>query len=205
MANALKKIITAAKKIHKKGGTWKGAVKKASVMYRGGKLKAKKRRAVGAVKKTRKRTTVKRRATSRKRSTRKRAVAKRTVVVVAGTRTRKRRRSYSRKAAPRRRRVGASGKDKFIQTLVIGGLAVGLIVAFTRSRQQQTTYVPTGDPYRDSKAQQILSYAQAAGATIQQISNLINTINQSSNSQLDSIDASVRSGGTMLAGRLNYN
>lgn len=53
-AGALKKITTRAKAIYKKGGTWKGAIKKAGVEYRGGKLgkvgSAKKKR-VGAVKK----------------------------------------------------------------------------------------------------------------------------------------------------------
>lgn len=55
-AGALKKITTRAKAIYKKGGTWKGAIKKAGVEYRGGKLgkvgSAKKKR-VGAVKKKR--------------------------------------------------------------------------------------------------------------------------------------------------------
>lgn len=200
MANVLKKLQTLAKQYKKKhpGAKHSSAMKAAGAMYRAGKSKPRKRRSVGAVKKTRKR-----RASSPKKSTRTRA--RRTVVVIAGTR--KRRRTTSRKrAAPRRRRVGSSGKDKFLQTLVIGGLAVGLIVAFTRNRQQQQTYVPTGNTYRDTTAQKILSYAAAAGATATQIANLINTINQSSDSQLQNIDASVSSGGTSyLAGMLNYN
>jgi hypothetical protein len=38
MPGALKKITTRAKTIYKKGGTWKGAIKKAGVEYRAGKL-----------------------------------------------------------------------------------------------------------------------------------------------------------------------
>jgi hypothetical protein len=37
--NALRKIVTRAKQIFKKGGTWKGAIKKASVEYRSKKKK----------------------------------------------------------------------------------------------------------------------------------------------------------------------
>lgn len=49
-ANVLKKITTRAKQIYKKGGTWKGAVKKAGAEYRSGKKskpKKKTRRKVG--------------------------------------------------------------------------------------------------------------------------------------------------------------
>lgn len=40
MAGALKKITTRAKQIYKKGGTWKGAIKKAGAEYRAGKKKS---------------------------------------------------------------------------------------------------------------------------------------------------------------------
>jgi hypothetical protein len=60
MANALKKITIAAKKIYKRGGTWKTAIKKAGVQYRAGKLgkvrhSGKKRAKVGARRKTKSR------------------------------------------------------------------------------------------------------------------------------------------------------
>lgn len=48
--SALKKITTRAKAIYKKGGTWKGAIKKAGVEYRSGKISGVKRKKVGAVK-----------------------------------------------------------------------------------------------------------------------------------------------------------
>ena len=42
MSNTLKKITTRAKQIYAKGGTWKGAIKKAGAEYRGsGKRKKK--------------------------------------------------------------------------------------------------------------------------------------------------------------------
>jgi hypothetical protein len=52
MPGALKKITAKAKAIYKKGGSWKGAIKKASAAYRAGKL--------GRVGKSGKKKTVKR-------------------------------------------------------------------------------------------------------------------------------------------------
>ena len=54
MANALKKITARAKQLDKKGGTWRGAIKKAGAEYRSGKK-------VGSVRKS------KRKASPRKR------------------------------------------------------------------------------------------------------------------------------------------
>ena len=45
-SGALKKITTRAKQIYKKGGTWKGAIKKAGAEYRSGKKSKPKRRRV---------------------------------------------------------------------------------------------------------------------------------------------------------------
>jgi len=45
MSNALKKITTRAKQIYAKGGTWRGAIKKAGAEYRGKGSTTKKRRA----------------------------------------------------------------------------------------------------------------------------------------------------------------
>ncbi len=62
MPSALKKITTRAKAIFKKGGSWKGAIKKASSEYRQGKIAGarksktrKRKKAVGKVKHKRKR------------------------------------------------------------------------------------------------------------------------------------------------------
>ena len=46
MGNALKKITTRAKQIYAKGGTWRGAIKKAGAEYRGGKRTKTKKRVV---------------------------------------------------------------------------------------------------------------------------------------------------------------
>lgn len=43
MSNTLKKITTRAKQIYAKGGTWRGAIKKAGAEYRGSGLKTKRR------------------------------------------------------------------------------------------------------------------------------------------------------------------
>lgn len=199
MANtALKKIITQAKKIRKrhKSMSWKSAVKKASVQYKKGGLKTR-RKSVGAVKKTRKRRTVKRVVAKRRTVRRKSAPrATRPVVIIAGAR--RKRRSYAKKrAAPRRRRIG-SRKDKFIQTLAIAGLGLGLVIALTRNRQQ-TAYVPTGNIQRDSKAQQILAFAQQAALSASQIAALISRLNNSSDSQLDMIQQGINSGQPVTA------
>jgi len=48
MGNALKKITTRAKQIYAKGGTWRGAIKKAGAEYRGGKSLTRKKRRSGS-------------------------------------------------------------------------------------------------------------------------------------------------------------
>lgn len=194
MANALRKIITQAKKIRKrhKSMSWKSAVKKASAQYKKGGLKAR-RKSVGAVKKTRKRRTVKR-STARKKTTRRKSTrAVRRVVVIASARPR-RRRSYAKKRSAPRRRVGSTRKDKFLQTLLIGGAAVALGVALFRQNRTQTVYVPTGNSVRDSKAQQILSFAQQAALSAAQIAALISRINNSSDSQIDQMSSGIAQG-----------
>jgi hypothetical protein len=195
MANALKKITAAAKAIRKKspGTSWKTAVKKAGAMYRGGKLKTKRRKVsgakVGAVKKTRKRA--KRRVSARK--------VTRVVSIKVAPVKRRRRRSAPKKVTRRRARVSGGGKDRLIQTLAIAGLGIGLLVAFTRQRQQTyPMYTNTGNNYRDSRAQQILQIAQQAALSATQIYNLINRINTSSDAQLDQMYQSANSGGISM-------
>jgi hypothetical protein len=190
MANALKKITTAAKKIRKKNPriSWKSAVKKAGTMYRGGKLKAKKRKvsgaSVGAAKKSRRK--------KRRVSVPRVSYSKSVSVKVA---PRKRRRRSSPKKVARRRRVSGSGKDRFIQTLAIAGLGIGLLVAFTRQRTPSyPMYQNTGNVYRDSRAQQILSIAQQAALSATQIMNLISQINSASDAQLDQMYQSANTG-----------
>jgi len=196
MANALKKITTAAKAYRKKhpGASWKSAVKKAGAEYRAGKLKTRRKRvaSVGAVK--RKKKTVKRKA-GRVRIPKKVSLkTTRTINVVNGTKKRRRKKSASRKVA--RRRVGSSrqsGKDKLIQTLLIGGLGVGLLVAFTRQRQQPV-YYQTGNQFRDSAATRILNFAAQASLTAQQIAMIISKLNTSNDAQLQQMIDAVDTG-----------
>ena len=74
------------------------------------------------------------------------------------------------------------------------GLGIGGVYLLTRRQTPQTVYIPTGNVYRDSKAQQILSIAQQAAMSAAQIAALIQKINGSSDSQLDAIRDQVAGG-----------
>jgi hypothetical protein len=202
MSNVLKKITSAAKAYRKKhpGASWKSAVKKAGSMYRSGSLKPKRKRS--APKKVARKKRAKRSigsmvvtGTGKLRKRRKRATARK----VTAPRKR-RRRSVAKKSAPRRRRVsGGIGKMSTGKMLAFGALAVGVIYMLTKKQAPQTQYVPTGDAYRDSTASRILSIAQQAALSATQIYTLINNLNNSSNAQLESINASLDQGTPITA------
>lgn len=182
-ANALKKITTRAKQLRKKspGKSWKTVVKQAGAEYRAGKLKAKRKPAKKKV--ARKRKAVKRKTVRRRR-----------VGAVSGVRRPVRRKRRKRSAKPKvvirtrtrvktvrigsRRRAGI-GKKSMMPLLLIGG---GLLAAYLLLKpKSNTVYVPTGNTVRDSQAQQILAYAQAAGATAAAVAALLKQINASNN------------------------
>lgn len=196
MSNVLKKITTAAKAYRKKhpGASWKSAVKKAGSMYRSGSLKTKRKRATPkkvARKKRAKRSvgsmvvtgTGKLRTRRKKRATARKVTAPR----------KRRRRSVAKKSAPRRRRVSGIGKMSTGKILAFGALAVGVIMLLSK-KQQPTQYIPTGNAYRDSTASRILQIAQQAALSATQIYALINNLNNSSDTQLQSINAQLDAG-----------
>jgi hypothetical protein len=90
-ASALKTITTRAKQIYKKGGTWKGAIKKAGAEYRGGKK-------VGKV------VRMKKRSAPKKRRRVSGTLSGQGSSAISGVR---KRRVVRKKAAPRRRTVGS--------------------------------------------------------------------------------------------------
>lgn len=195
MANtALKKITTEAKRIRKSKPktSWKSAVKQAGAKYRAGKIKPRKKSAkkkAVAKKRTVKRKTIKAKTAPRK-VRRKKAVgvkrkkSRKKVGAVSSVAGRRRRttKKYVKKVVYRR--VG-SGKDKTMKMLLFGALGVGAIYLLTRKNTNQQTYVPTGNYTRDTKAQQVISWVTAAGATASQIAALISSLNNKSDSQVD--------------------
>jgi hypothetical protein len=204
---ALKKINARVKKLAKRfpKKSRKTLQKQAGAEYRAGKLKAK-RKKVSGVRKTVRRAKRKvkravRRAvgvTRRKRRTARRAPAKVIIMKVGATKRRRRRAAPKRKAV-RRRRVSGVSRIAGIKTstLLMAGLGIGAIYLLTRRPQVQ--YGPTGNAVRDSKAQQILNYAVAAGATASAIANLLKSLQNKSDAQIDADYSAAQSGQLMIA------
>lgn len=205
MANVLKKITTEAKRIRKSKPktSWKSAVKQAGAKYRAGKIRVK-RKVVR--KKTVRRKAVKRKSAPRKRRSAGKVVRKRAFrrVRPAGSPVLFIERGQTKRSRPKRvyrvkrtkagrysgvRRVAGRGK-MMNSILLFGGLALG---AYLLLRPKQPLYLPTGDVARDSKASQILQYAQAAGLAATQIANLIAKLNQQ-NANVDVIYEQAQSG-----------
>lgn len=178
MSNKLKKITARAKQLKKKhpGAKWTNLIKQASRDLKSGKTKN------PNPKKTKKR----KRATS--------AVAKvakvSTVRKVAAKRTRKK---VSYKTTHKVRRVGAAPKSKLMMPLLlIGGglLAWALLKKKTATVPNQPTYTAyryTGDTNRDTTADAIIKYAQAAGYAADAIAKLIAALNTSSTGDIEDL------------------
>lgn len=102
----------------------------------------------------------------------------------------------------RRRRVGASdgGGTKLLLGLAIGA---GLIYLFTK--KTTTTTTPTSLPVltqtqnytRNTQSQDIVNYAIAAGLAVDAISNLINKLNSSNDSEVTYIYDKVNTTGDL--------
>jgi hypothetical protein len=211
MANtALKKITTAAKKLRKKkpGMSWKSAVKAAGASYRSAKKSPRKRVARKAAPKKRvvKKRVVKKAAPRKRAKTFKRgkAVKKRVYAAAKYSRgtykpavrigsVKRRKRVVKRKIT--RRRVGSAGMSTGTK-LAIGALVLGGLYMMSRKQEPRYYYPPSGNPVRDNKAQQIMNYVLAAGATATQIANLIAALNQRSEQELDN-DLNAIQQGTM--------
>jgi hypothetical protein len=107
----------------------------------------------------------------KKRATRKRAAPKR-------TKSRARVRVVHR-TVTRTRRVGGMGKS-IMPLLAVAALGVGAYLLLKPKTTAAPPLVPTGNTTRDTSAQNILAYAQAAGLGIAAITNLINSLNNMS-------------------------
>jgi len=202
-ATILKKISARAKQLKKRhpGAKHSSLMKKAGAEYRAGKLKKKrkpaarkkvhrkKRRvaAVGRVKRTVKRR-VKRRVHRAKRTV-KRRVRRKAVRHVKVVRRRITRRVKRR--AVKRRRV--SGKGKGSNLLLFLGLGIGAYLLLRRPATQ-TIYVPTGNTTKDSAASNIIALASAAGVVGSQLFKIIQLLNNSSASQVQTLNQAVSSG-----------
>lgn len=206
--SALKKINARVKQLAKRYPKKKrvSLQKQAGKEYRAGKLRAKR----PAKRKSVKRKPVKRKSAPVRKTARKRAVrrsaprkrAKRSASAVllverGGTKRTRPTRVYkvkrSRKGtyagvkriAGRRRSVGSKIfgiKPGTLAMLAGGGL---LLYLATRPATPSALYVPTGNVQRDTKAQQIINAATAAGVAAAQIAQIMKQFNSKSDAQID--------------------
>lgn len=82
--------------------------------------------------------------------------------------------------------------------LIVGGLAVAGVLAYTLLNRSSTTSTPsiilTGNAARDNAAQNLVAYAQAANLGISAITSLINSINSWGDNSVISASTQVSSG-----------
>lgn len=157
------------------------------------------RKSVGA----RKRTPVKRRKRSQGRKVVKQVERRSVERVIAGKRRRKRRSGTKRRVrmagSPRRRTVGKSGSGNLLLGLVIGAGALYFLTKESGTTQSSSLppVIQTGNLTRDNQAQQIVSYAMAAGVAISAIASLINALNTSSDSTVSNVYDKVNTTGSL--------
>lgn len=119
-----------------------------------------------------------------------------TRVYVAGTRRPKRRKRTAHHTVKRSgsRRVGATGGMKSMVPVLVGVGLLGLAyLIFKKPTAPQlpgpgataASLVATGNASRDTQAQNILAYAQAANLTATAIANIIKQLNQSSDTDVN--------------------
>lgn len=177
MSNKLKSITTRAKQLKKKhpGTKWTNLIKKAARELKAGKTKN-----PNPIK------------------TKKRKRAKRTVNKVAAVKkvsAPRRRKAKVYKVTHKVRRVGAAKNNFALPLLLVGG---GLL-AFALLRKKTATTAPgsnlqqypairyTGNAQRDTTADQIVKYAQAAGYASDAIIKLINALNSATDSEVEGL------------------
>jgi hypothetical protein len=200
-ANPLKKITAEAKRIRKQKPktTWKSAVKQAGAKYRSGKIRAPKKKVgkVGA-----KRAKPRKKAAKRKSSARKKPV---TTMVVRERVVRARR--VGRSAPVKRHRMaGSGGKGGMKNLLTIGLLVLGGFLLWKALKKPATTLPPgtpplyqTSNQLRNDQSNQILQYALAAGLTLDAITKLIQNLNSSRDSDVETIYDELDRGGELPA------
>lgn len=200
MSNALVKINKEAKRIQKKHPkkhrNYAGFRKEATERYHAGKI-GKRKRSGSAKKKThRKKSTHRKRTVHHKRTG---AVGR-----VKHVRRRKhstRKRHKGRKVGATKKRQSSGGGISTNKLLLLGGLAVGayLLLKPKSDKVQLPAGAPplvtTTNPVRNTQANDILTYAAAGGLAIDAIIKLINSLNSSSDSDVQAVHDNINSGG----------
>lgn len=176
MANEIQKIAKRAKQLRKQKPNahrkWTGFIKEAAAEFRNKKAKPKKR--VSAV-------------LIREKTDKPRTKPKKVYVV-------NRRKNGTIKTY---KRVGNTGSSSMVP-LLLGAAGVGLLFLLFKNRNTTpanyppVNYAYTGNQTRDTQAQKIIAWATAGGLAIEAITKLIQSLNQSSDSQIqqysDNID-----------------
>lgn len=195
-ANTLMKIVREAKRErrahpskHKGKNAWRHFMSDAA-------KKVKKKTATPK----RKKAAVKKKARKQRRSRRK-GVAVRSpqvrAVRVARVKRRKRHSHWGTVKQHRRRVSGVGKMDMGTIALVAGAAIVGIALLSKKSAPQNPQYPPlisSGNLQTDTKAQQVVAYAQSAGLALDAITRLINAIN-SNPAHADRIYDSIQQGG----------
>lgn len=210
MSAALKKINARVKQLQKKHPKSKRVTlqKQAGREYKAGKLKTHRKKTKAAPKRKARRASgvgskykvyheVKKVGKARKKRTARRSKPKVKTVTRVRTRT----------VYKRRQSVGRSGMSSIMPIVAIAGLG---LIAYMLLKPKTTVTVPgvstplvlTGNPTRDTSAQNVLAYAQAAGIGLSAITALINSLNSMSDSAVVDVAQQAQSGtsiNTLLA------
>jgi len=211
MSAALKKINARVKQLQKKhpGAKRVTLQKQAGKEYRAGKLKVHRKKAKPAPKRKARRASgvgskykvyheVKKVGkVRRKRKAKRRSKAKVKTVTRVRTRT----------VYKRSRSVGRSGMSSIMPIIAVAGLGLIAYMLLKPKTQVtvpgvQTPLVLTGNPTRDTSAQNVLAYAQAAGIGLTGIAALIKSLNSMSDSAVVDVAQQAQSGtsiNTLLA------
>lgn len=172
---------------------------------------ARKRKVIKKVKRVSRKKVTKRKAAPKKKRSRKRHVVRqvqRTSVVRVVTGKRKPRK---RKRAKRRRSVVMAGRSrsrsvgKKSGSGLLIGLGIGALAIYLLSKKSTTTAYPnypalppltqTSNYQRNDQTNSIVNYALAAGLAVDAITKLINTLNNSDDSQVKQIYDNVETTG----------
>lgn len=207
MSNALVKINREAKRIQKKHPNkhrnYAGFRKEATANYHAGKI-GKRKKSVAKKKKAHKRKSVhKKKSVHRKRS---RSVG-RVKHTVKKRRSTGRKKTTGRKVgATRKQRNGNGGGISTGKVLLLAGLAVGAYFLLKPGTDKvqlppgAPPLVTTTNPVRNTQANDILTYAAAGGLAIDAIIKLINSLNNSSDTEVQDLHDNINSGGGIPAG-----
>lgn len=201
--NALKKINERAKALKKKhpGKKYKTLQKQAGSEYRAGKLTGTKKKLS------------KSRVVTKKRKVSRRKVGKAPIVYSLGKLIRKRRKKLSRrkpvaqrrykkvvvkvKSYQGRRKQRVSGMKSLMPVFLVGGLG---LLAYMLLKPATPVLSTTTNVQRNASASNLVSYATAAGLGISAITQLINSLNSMSDSDVINANSNPASAVAQLTG-----